>query len=272
MRHSYRPVPSPKLQPELHHPGYSYREYAPSHHLAPYIVCYWTMEFQPGAEKQLHRIIPDGCVGIIVDLLSSSCRKAAFVDGLATQSEVLHFSAARSMFGIQFYSEAAGAILKSPLSALTGHHVFLEDIWGIEGPLMVEEILAANNVSAIIKIVERKLSQILDLNDMPASSLVYKSMQYMYGFKGNLSVKNLAEKLNFSERHLRRAFDRELGLSPKEMLGIVRFQSMLQDLYRRSYSSLTDLALKYGYYDQSHFAKDFTRYYGLPLRQVAKKG
>ncbi|MFB5761305.1 DUF6597 domain-containing transcriptional factor [Paenibacillus medicaginis] len=61
MIHSYRPVPSPKLQPELHHPGYSYREYVPSHHLAPYIVCYWTMDFQPGAEEQLHRIIPDGC-------------------------------------------------------------------------------------------------------------------------------------------------------------------------------------------------------------------
>lgn len=272
MIHSYRPVPSPKLQPELHHPGYSFREYAPSHHLAPYIVSYWTMDFHPGAEEQLHRIIPDGCVGIIVDLLSSSCRKAAFVDGLATQSEVLHFSAVRSMFGIQFYSESAGAILKSPLSALMGQHVFLEDVWGIEGLLMVEEILAANNVSDMIKIVERKLSQILDLNDMPASSLVYKSMQYMYAFKGNLSVRNLAEKLSFSERHLRRAFDREFGLSPKEMLGIVRFQSMLQELYNRSYSSLTDLALKYGYYDQSHFAKDFTRYYGLPLRQIMKKG
>ncbi|WP_084203803.1 AraC family transcriptional regulator [Paenibacillus rhizosphaerae] len=49
-----------------------------------------------------------------------------------------------------------------------------------------------------------------------------RSMQIIYHHKGNLSVTDLAEQAHSSERHLRRAFKQELGLSPKEMLGIIR--------------------------------------------------
>lgn len=105
----------------------------------------------------------------------------------------------------------------------------------------------------------------------PAPDLVYQSMQYIYDHKGNLSITELADKVNISERHLRRAFDRELGLSPKEMLGIVRFQSAQEKLYSGNYSSLTNLALHYGYYDQSHFAAAFMRYYGLPIKQLNRQ-
>ncbi|MEK3916170.1 helix-turn-helix transcriptional regulator [Paenibacillus sp. FSL H7-0331] len=272
MTHPYRPIHSPILQPELHRPWYRCREYTPSRRLESHVASFWTMDFQPVSEHQSHRIIPDGCVDIVVNLLSPSSRKAAYVVGLATRSEILHFSEARSIFGIRIYSESARAILKFPLSAFMEHPVFLEEVWGLEGLYWVEEILNAKTTSDIIEIVEHKLCQKLTDSDMPTPSLVYQSMQLMYVYKGNLSVTNLADKVHFSERHLRRVFDREIGLSPKEMLGIVRFQSILQEFYRGGYSSLTDLALKYGYNDQSHFANTFTRYYGLPLKRLTKKG
>jgi AraC-like DNA-binding protein len=272
MTHPYRPVHSPLLQPELRRPWYKCREYSPSRRLASHVASFWTMDYQPATDHQWHRIIPDGCVDIVINLLSPASRKAAYVAGLATRSEVLRFSEARSIFGIRIYSESARAILKSPLSAFKGHRVFLEEAWGLEGLHWVERILAAETISDILAIAERKLSHMLTDHDAPAPSLVYQSMQMMYESKGNLSVANLADRVHFSERHLRRAFDRELGLSPKEMLGIVRFQSILQEFYRGDYASLTDLALKYGYYDQSHFANTFTRYYGLPLKRLTKPG
>lgn len=270
MRSDYRPVQSPKLQQELQHPGYSYREYAPCETLSSHVACYWTMDFHADNGNQLHRIIPDGCVDIIVDRRSPSCWKAAFVEGLMTQFEVLSLSQAQSLFGIRFFSESAQSILKFPVSAFIGQHVFLEDIWGAEGLFMVEEILFADTVSKIIEIVEHKLNSLLSINDTPSNSLLHASMKYMYTFKGSISTADLAEKLSFSERHLRRTFHRELGLSPKEMLGIVQFQSMLQALYSGPHSSFTDIAVKYGYYDQSHFIKNFKRYYGILPKQLSK--
>jgi AraC-like DNA-binding protein len=230
------------------------------------------MDYQPMPERQWHRIIPDGCFDIIVDLRSPSSRKAAYVKGLATQSEVLHFAQARSIFGIRMYSEAARILLKSPLSAFKEHPVYLEDVWGYEGLHWVEQILTAKTTSEIIERVERKLGQLLADSNRPAPSLVYQSMQHMYAYKGNLSVADLADQVHFSERHLRRAFHSELGLSPKEMLGIVRFQNILREFASGGYASLTGLALKYGYYDQSHFSNTFARYYGLPLKRLTKGG
>lgn len=267
---NYHPIQSPKLQQDLQHSGYSYREYVPCESLASHVACYWTMDFQADNRNQLHRIIPDGCVDIIVDRRSPSSWKAAFVEGLMTQFEVLNLSQTQSLFGIRFFSESAQSILKFPISAFIGQHVFLEDIWGGEGLFIIEEVLSVDEIPKIIEIVERKLNHLLSFDDTLSNSLVHSSMQYIYAYKGRISSSDLAEKLSFSERHLRRTFDRELGLSPKEMLGIVRFQSLLQELYSGTYSSFTEIAMKYGYYDQSHFIKIFKRYYGMLPKQLSK--
>lgn len=271
MTHPYRPLHAPQLQPQLHRLSHRFREFAPSSRLATHVAMYWTVDFQPIPGNPGHRVIPDGCVDIIVDLLAPSCRQAAYVVGLTTQVEVLRFAEARSVWGIRLYSESARTILKSPLSMFTANRVFLEDLWGDEALDWVERLLTARSVTDRIEVVERQLSRILAAAEAPPSALVYRSMQYIYEYKGNLSVMDLADKVNFSERHLRRAFDREFGLSPKEMLGIVRFQSVLEEWHGGAYSSLTDLALQHGYYDQSHFAGAFTRYYGLPLKRMTRQ-
>ena len=51
-------------------------------------------------------------------------------------------------------------------------------------------------------------------------------MQYLYAAKGRITVRALAENLNYSERNIRRTFQKELGVSPKIMTEIVRFQNM----------------------------------------------
>ncbi|QYR19679.1 helix-turn-helix transcriptional regulator [Paenibacillus sp. sptzw28] len=270
MKNEYHPIQSPKLQQQLQHPGYRYREYAPCESLAAHVACYWTLDFDANNGNQMHRIIPDGCVDIIVDLRSPSCWKAAFVEGLMTQFEVLSLSQAQSLFGIRFFSESARSILQYPVSAFMGQHVFLEDIWGAGALLMVEEILSADTVSEIIEIIEHKLKHLLSVYEAQSNSLLHAGIKYMYTFKGSISTTDLAEKLSFSERHIRKTFTRELGLSPKEMLGIIRFQSMLQEIYSGTHLSFSDIAVKYGYYDQPHFIKSFKRYYGILPKQLSK--
>ncbi|WP_167666024.1 DUF6597 domain-containing transcriptional factor [Paenibacillus pabuli] len=190
------------MQPELHRPWYNYREYKPSRRLESHVASFWTMDFQPVTEEdQWHRIIPDGCVDIIINLLSLTSRKSTHVLGLTTRSEVLHFSEARSIFGIRIYSESARALLKFPLSAFMKHHVFLEEVWGLNGLYWVEAILTAKTTSDIIEIVEHNLCKMLTDSNIHTPSLVYQSMQHMYAYKGNLTVTNLADKVNFSERH-----------------------------------------------------------------------
>ncbi|WP_284644735.1 helix-turn-helix transcriptional regulator [Paenibacillus silviterrae] len=267
--HGYRPIQPPGLQKELQQPGYSYREYAPSGKLAPFVACYWSLDVHSGHGHMLHRIIPDGCVDIIVNRRSFSSSKAAFITGLMTRYEVMSLSRAESLFGVRLYTETADRILKCPVSAFLSHHVYLEEIWGAAGLRMAEALVTAKAVSDMITIMESQLKQLLSLADLSTGSLIQAGMKSMYFCKGNMTGSLLAEKLGYSERHVRRVFAQELGVSPKEMLGIVRFQCMLQELHSGNYSSLTEAAVNYGYYDQSHFIKSFKRYYGLLPKQLA---
>ncbi|MFD1173329.1 helix-turn-helix domain-containing protein [Oceanobacillus picturae] len=68
----------------------------------------------------------------------------------------------------------------------------------------------------------------------------------------------------------RRTFHKELGVSPKEISVIIRYQSLLQELYNSKQYRFTNIVTKYGYSDQSHFINQFKRYYGISPNKVFK--
>ncbi|MFD0710471.1 DUF6597 domain-containing transcriptional factor [Paenibacillus sp. GCM10027626] len=263
----YRPLQPPRLERNMLHTGFSYREYPPCEKLAAYIACYWTIESRVSA---VNRVIPDGCVDIIIDRYSPSPWRAAFIEGLMTRYDEISLSEPQSLFGIRFYAEKAQTLLKCPVTAFIGHRLFLEEVWGAEALEMIEEILLASTDRDMIGVADRTFLRLLSKNDEPANQLLHAGMQYLYASNGTLSVSALADKLSFSERHIRRTFERELGVSPKEIASIVKFQSMLQELHNSATYSFAAIAMKYGYYDQSHFIKSFKRFYGLLPTQLPK--
>lgn len=88
--------------------------------------------------------------------------------------------------------------------------------------------------------------------------------------KGSITVKRLAEQLNFSERSLQRLFKEYVGLSPKQFAKIIQFQSSLTDLSNPGFKKLTELVYENGFADQSHFIRDFKRYAGVKPSQHKK--
>lgn len=281
----FRPIQSPTLRSERQLPGYSYREYAPGRGLSAHVACYWTVDFDGRSGRQPHRIIPDGCVDIIVDRRAASGRGAVFVAGLMTSYHVLELEGAQSSFGIRMFAHSARSILRVPISAFGGERVCLEDIWGAEGERVAERLLLAGEVGEILAYAESRLVERLGSLHEPAPGLVQHGLQYMYAAGGVLTPSSLADKLAYSERHLRRSFERELGIAPKEMLGIIRFQSLLGELAagasvantrstrsprhaRAAVPNYSELAVRYGFYDQSHFIAAFKRYYGLTPKQA----
>ncbi|AJS59441.1 AraC family transcriptional regulator [Paenibacillus sp. IHBB 10380] len=264
----YLPIQPSILERDVSDSNYRYQEYLPSRSLESYVACYWTVDVKASDSNKLHRILPDACTDIIFDLRASSFSKGAFVVGLMTDFAVMNLSQTESLFGIRFFSDAVRPFFKYPVSEFIGNHVFLEDIWGKEAALITEEIVSATGVLEIIEKVELILIRMLLLNEFPTDGLLQTGMRYMYDQQGRMSIRTLAEKLSYSERTIRRTFQKELGVSPKELVGIIRFQSLLHELYLTTQSSFTDIAVKYGYYDQPHFIKDFKRYYGMSPNQV----
>ncbi|HKW02865.1 MAG TPA: helix-turn-helix transcriptional regulator, partial [Vicinamibacterales bacterium] len=81
--------------------------------------------------------------------------------------------------------------------------------------------------------------------------------------RGLVRVERLAEFVGVSRRQLERAFQQEIGLTPKQLLRVARFQQTLNAL-RQSRTGWADLAVSLGYYDQAHFVNDFRHFTGQP--------
>nr|MBX2873208.1 helix-turn-helix domain-containing protein [Saprospiraceae bacterium] len=81
------------------------------------------------------------------------------------------------------------------------------------------------------------------------------------------SVAELAAVLKINAKSLHRKTKRFFKLSPKELLSIVRFEKTAAYLKSEFANRLTD-ALRFGYYDQSHFNKESRRITGFSPKEL----
>jgi AraC-like DNA-binding protein len=78
---------------------------------------------------------------------------------------------------------------------------------------------------------------------------------------------DVARRTNYSPRHLRRIFTREMGISPKAYHQVKRITYVLANMYQGQYRSLTELAYAAGYSDQAHLTRDFKKFMGVSPRR-----
>lgn len=87
-----------------------------------------------------------------------------------------------------------------------------------------------------------------------------KMQQIVQNQKGmDLTVKKLSTEIFLSPRQLQRQANEWLGMGPDDYLMYHKFLHSVA-LMQQETLSLTDVALKSGYYDQSHFIKEFRQY------------
>lgn len=82
----------------------------------------------------------------------------------------------------------------------------------------------------------------------------------------NLTVKKLSEEICLSDRQLRRFSQDWLGMNTEEF---ILYHKYLNSLYllHNSKQTLTEIGLEAGYYDQSHFIREFKSYSDLTPKQ-----
>jgi transcriptional regulator GlxA family with amidase domain len=76
---------------------------------------------------------------------------------------------------------------------------------------------------------------------------------------GLVSVDQLAYEAGISSRQLERRFLREVGLGPKMLGRIIRFQQVFRAVERDS-AAWAEIAIACGYYDQAHLIRDFNQF------------
>lgn len=105
--------------------------------------------------------------------------------------------------------------------------------------------------------LERKLT-----GKPPATGLTEQATRTIIEQKGLVLVSELSRQFNVNRKYLERHFSLELGLSPKEFAGIIRF-NYLSSLLLEQAISWKELTYLGRFHDQSHLIKHFNRVTGL---------
>jgi AraC-like DNA-binding protein len=243
-----------------------YREHAPWPELAGMVSRIWTLAGDAGEMETSQPVLPDGQPELVLhfgdpfdrlDLLGRVERQPMVLfAGQLTAQLALQPTGAVRVLGIRFRPFGAAAFLAAPQHELTGCTIDVADIApdlsrALEGVRTATDdlVVAAGLVQQIL--VRRIDSRRVDQRVSGAAQAVMRS-------HGAVAMDDLARASGMTRRHLERRFLDHVGIPPKRLARIARFQRALGVLENADpLRPGTEAAADCGYADQSHFIRDF---------------
>ena len=253
-----------------------YREYAPSPRLRPFVERIWVLEI-PAGMTAVDPILPDGHAEIIVhcgdpfrELLPSGelrTQGRLLLAGQSQRAVRLSPSGSSLMVGARLCYDGASALFDIPQHELTDRIVDLEAIDSRLARRLADHVAArawnehdSGRHEELAFTLDAALSARAHRTN--GTSLAGHAASFAHTHRGLIRVEALAEHVGVTERQLQRLFLRDIGLSPKQFLRTIRFQEVLRALQAGTPTRWADLALRFGFYDQAHFIRDFKAFTG----------
>jgi AraC-like DNA-binding protein len=183
------------------------------------------------------------------------------------------------LVGVQFRPGAAGAFLGVPLGALAERIVDLADLWPDAAELR-ERLAPAAGSAARLALLERELqarlaraaSKVRPAAHERLDGLVEHAVEALRRRGPGASIGGLADDLGLSRRHLARVFADRVGIGPKALQRVLRFQRVIRATAALGRPAWAEIALRCGYFDQAHLIRDFRRYTGIrPSEYLARR-
>lgn len=183
-----------------------------------------------------------------------------FCGGLSDSYAISETSGAQE--GVQVFFTPLGArrFFARPLSELTNRVLRLEDLLGTEAPLWAERLQAAGNWRARFELLDAAI--LARVHASAEQSEIAWAWRQLAASQGRIAVTQLTTELAWSRKHLAARFHDQIGLPPKLVARLFRFQQALRLLEGSGAVDWSGIAFDAGYYDQAHLIRDFRQFSG----------
>lgn len=162
--------------------------------------------------------------------------------------------------GVRFRLGGLAPFATGPLRPFTGRTPPPSEVLGPDALTLEHELARSFDVDAQAALLDAFFLGHLVL---PSSYADFQQMlEQLVASHGGASIETLARAAQMSSRHVDRLFARYLGIAPKTVARILRFQRALQALMTDPGHPLAEVAVMAGYFDQAHFIRDFKRMSG----------
>lgn len=173
------------------------------------------------------------------------------------------------MIVVQFKTIGAFAFFKEPLHHFTNEYILLDDIEKYKAEDTWEQLQACTTFEEMFRITEKFLYQ--NIVGYASTDLrVVSAIKVIAQTKNKTTIDKICDDIGVSRKHLNHLFKEFLGVSPKTLITLYRFQNVLRELSKSNPDSLTSFAYDMEYFDQSHFSNEFKAYSGLKPSQYVK--
>lgn len=235
--------------------------------LQPYISNY-TLTFPTKASiSEQYTVIPHGCGTLIFGVndqqidsqIFGPATKAARVGDQATSFDQL--------FIVEFQPAGLHAFLGFNQHELMDQLFPLELVYAQLNQEMLALLETVESVQELLLGVDQLFLRAI-LKTCPPE--LTTSTKMIVNRMGNVSLKQLSEEAFYSERHLTRLFNEYLGMSTKTFSRLVRINQALR-LLNNPANGITQVHEATGYYDVSHFNRDFKQITGKTPQLYRKK-
>lgn len=160
------------------------------------------------------------------------------------------------VFAITFKPYGAAAFCGFDISKHINRNINLCDIYGDSANSVVEMLGNANDNANRVVIVEEFLKSKLR-SKLWEFDIIKRGIEAIDKDYLRIRIDEAAQKACVSYRQFDRLFQSRIGLTPKQYLKIKRINFAIGLMSSRESVSLTEIGLKTGFYDQSHFIASF---------------
>ncbi len=258
-----------------------YKVHIPAFPLNEFIEAFIYFERAEHAHA-VDRFLPNGDTEILIDfhdtpqyvydnntLKEIQACNHVWASGLRTEPITIPSGNGAAMMVISFKKGRSAPFFPFPMEEIRDSVVDADLIWGSDFGDLRESLLDEKDIDQRFLMVEgfllSKFRSKLNLDPCVAFAL-----GEMIERPDQTNIATMNAKIGYSQKHFGAMFKKQIGVTPKSFLKIMRFQKAVRTIDAATEIDWTTIAHDCGFYDQAHFINDFKQFSGFTPEQYSK--
>jgi len=214
-------------------------------------------------------LLVDGCSNLIFEYKDGIIRTHLIGSTLETRTFSVKKEA--EYFGVRLMPTGAAFIKEIPVKETVGKIIILDEIESTKE--FCRKMGMQKDFDSRMQVFMDEYPKLRDdiKNNDKQAELFKQIADLIIQRRGKIRVSELEELSGYSSRYINKIFDKELGMSAKQLCSSVKFQFLLSDINKGDMKNLTSISSEYNFYDQAHFIHEFKEFTGKTPSEYASE-
>jgi|GEM_PF-1650585 len=235
--------------------------------LKPYIHSYWVVQKEDFEQAMTCKVLSDASMGFVFNFADDYsinvnnqnflCQHKFTIDGPTRYPSYLTFSKSLDLIGVRFKAAGAYIFFEEEMQSFVDKNIAFESssAWPLNS--LYESLIQKKTNLEKIELIENFLIEKLKSSKKKNTPWIFMCINKILSQKGDVSLDLLCIEFDVSIRQLERTFKKEIGISPKLYIRIIRMRHAKELLSSLKIKNLTTTAHDTGFFDQAHFTREF---------------